>query len=178
VRGLPRERRDGGTSPVPESARLRRGDSDLAVYKVMRDGIPQTGMAPIPMSSQQRWQVIGCLRTLHLASSNRHGQELPPADINVSAEQIRTAGSRADQWLTYSGSLDGRRYTPLAESTPENVARLRVRWIRQLGPRKESTPLIVGGLIFTTDPPSDVTVGSWPPVAGSCLERREDLFSQ
>ncbi len=77
----------------------------------------------------------------------------------MSSEQIRTAGSRTDQWLTYSGSLDGRRYTPLTEITPENVSRLRVRWIRQFGTsgsKIESTPIVVGGFVFTTEPPSDV----------------------
>ena len=55
------------------------------------------------MTSQERWQVIGYLRTLQLATSDKHTEQLPPIDIQVSTEQIRTAGSRPDQWLTYSG---------------------------------------------------------------------------
>jgi alcohol dehydrogenase (cytochrome c) len=148
----------GGLAPALNRSMLRHGDGDLAMYKVVRDGIPQTGMAPVAISILQRWQVIGYLRTLQLAASSRYSNSLPPIDIHVSNEQIRTAGSAQDQWLTYSGTLDGRRYTPLNEITPENVSRLRLRWIHQFGTstaKIESTPIVVGGFIFTTEPPSD-----------------------
>jgi alcohol dehydrogenase (cytochrome c) len=147
----------GALAPALNHAVLKHGDSDLAIYKVVRDGIPQTGMAPLAMSIQQRWQVIGYLRSLQLASS-RNADPLLSMDIDVSPEQIR-AGSRPDQWLTYSGSLDGRRYTPLNEITIQNVSHLKIRWIRQFstsGSDIEATPLVVGGFIFTTLPPSDV----------------------
>jgi len=149
----------GGLAPALNHSMLRHGDSDLAMYKVVRDGIPQTGMTPVTVSIQERWQVIGYLKALQLAASSRYADLLPPIDIHVSNEQIRTAGSAQDQWLTYSGTLDGRRYTPLNEITPQNVSRLRLRWIRQFGTstaKIESTPIVVGGFIFTTLPPSDV----------------------
>ena len=82
-------------------------------------------------------------------------------NIHVSSEQLLSAGSKSDEWLTYSGSFDGRRYTPLAEITTSNVSKLRVRWVRQFDlnepdPIIEATPLVVGGVIFTTLPASDV----------------------
>jgi alcohol dehydrogenase (cytochrome c) len=150
----------GGHAPQLNRSGFSHGDSDLAVYKVVRDGIPQTGMAAVAMSPQERWQVIGYLKTLQLGASSQSTDQLPPIDIQVGTEQIRTAGSKQDEWLTYSGSLDGRRYTPLTEIAPGNVSRLRVRWIRQFGAsessRSEATPIVVGGVIFTTEPPSDV----------------------
>jgi alcohol dehydrogenase (cytochrome c) len=149
----------GGHAPRLNRSGLSHGDSGLAIYKVVRDGIPQTGMAPVTMSAQERWQVIGYLRTLQLATSSRYTEQAAPINIQVSSEQIRTAGSKPDQWLTYSGSLDGRRYTPLTEINPENVSRLRVRWIRQFDTteaKSESTPIVVDGVIFNTEPPSDV----------------------
>jgi alcohol dehydrogenase (cytochrome c) len=149
----------GGHAPRLDRSGLGHGDSDLAIYKVVRDGIPQTAMAPVLISPQERWQVIGYLRTLQLGTSSRYTEQFAPVNINVSSEQIRTAGSQPDQWLTYSGSLDGRHYTPLTEITPENVPRLRVRWIRQFDTseaRTESTPIVVGGFVFITEPPSDV----------------------
>ena len=148
----------GGHGPSLNRSGLRHGDSDLAIYKIVRDGIPQTAMAAVAMSLQERWQVIGYIRTLQLAASNQGTEELPPVDIQVSSQQIR-AGSAPDQWLTYSGSLDGRRYTPLTEISPQNVSRLRVRWIHQVDASEskiESTPIVVDGVVFTTEPPSDV----------------------
>jgi len=149
----------GAVAPALNRSALRHGDSDLAMYKVMRDGIPQTGMAPVPMLPQERWQVIGYIRALQFAASSRYAQTVAPIDVHVSDEQIRAAGSAQDRWLTYSGTLDGRRYTPLKEINTENVGRMRLRWIRQFGAsstRIEATPVVVGGFIFTTDPPSDV----------------------
>jgi alcohol dehydrogenase (cytochrome c) len=149
----------GGQAPRLNRSGLGHGDSELAIYKVVRDGIPQTGMAAVAMSPQERWQVVGYLKTLQRTASSQSTGQLPPIDIQVTSEQIRTAGSRPDQWLTYSGSLDGRRYTPLTEITAENVSRLRVRWVRQFGAsesKSESTPIVVGGVIFRTEPPSDV----------------------
>ena len=146
----------GGLAPSLNHSVLRHGDSDLAMYKVIRDGIPQTGMAPVAISMQQRWQVVGYLRTLQLATSSRKA-DLHPIDTRVSYEQIRTGGA-PDQWLTYSGTLDGRRYTPLSEINTENVSRMRLRWIHQFGTstgKIESTPIVAGGFIFTTLPPSD-----------------------
>jgi alcohol dehydrogenase (cytochrome c) len=149
----------GGLAPALNHSILKHGDSDLAIYKVVRDGIQRTGMAAVSMSMQERWQVVGYLRALQFAASGRYAESAPPIDIHVTSEQIRTAGSAQDQWLTYSGTLDGRRYIPLKEITPENVSRLRLRWIRQFGistGKIESTPIVAGGFIFTTEPPSDV----------------------
>jgi alcohol dehydrogenase (cytochrome c) len=149
----------GGLAPALDHSILKHGDSDLAIYKVVRDGIPRTGMAPVGMSMEQRWQVIGYIRALQFATASRYAGTLAAINVHISDEEIRTADSKQDQWVTYSGTLDGRRYTPLKEITPENVSRLRLRWIRQFGAaatRIEATPVVVGGFVFITDPPSDV----------------------
>jgi len=152
----------GAHAPALNRSGLSHGDSDLALYKVVRGGIPDTAMPVIAMTPRERWQVVGFLRTLQLATSSQHLEQSPAIDIQVSSDLIRTAGCRPDQWLTYSRSLDGQRYAPLNEITPENVSRLRVRWIRQFGTtesansRSESTPIVAGGVIFTVEPPADV----------------------
>lgn len=147
----------GDTGPPLNHTALKHGDSDLAIYKVIRDGVPGTAMHAPSLSMVQRWQVVGYVRQLQ-----NHGVGLSagkaPLDIEVSSEQILSAGSKTDEWLTYSGSLDGHRYTPLNQITPANVSQLRIRWVRQFDttlPSIESTPIVVGGVIFTTEPPSD-----------------------
>jgi len=143
----------GGHAPSLNRSGLARGDSDLAMYKVGRDGISQTGMVGIAMPPLERWQVIGYIKTLWPGDSAIWTRRSLPGDLGVTGEQLRTAGTRPDEWLTYSGSLDGRRYTPLSEITPENVSRLRLRWVKQFGTsesRNESTPIVFGGIIFTT----------------------------
>jgi alcohol dehydrogenase (cytochrome c) len=136
------------------------GDSDLAIYKAVRDGIPNSPMIVPTLTVTERWQVVGYVRMLQLSDPKHAGNDKPAVTLQVTNDQILAAGSKSDEWLTYSGSLDGRRYSPLTEITPANVSQLRVRWVRQFDPGEgnasAATPLVVGGMMFTTDPPSNV----------------------
>ncbi len=149
---------DGRGALAPSLAQFgyKRGDSDLSIYRILTDGIPGTAMVSSDLSFVERWQVIGYLRTLQFHSNN---DELPPLNIEVSSEQIRSADDSPGEWLTYSGSLNGWRYSRLSEITPANVSQLHVRWIHQSSssePKFESTPLVVGDTIFATEPPATV----------------------
>lgn len=151
---------DGGGFHGPPLNRpgLKHGDSDLAIYKVLRDGIPGTDMLAPEISFLERWQLVGFVKSLQAHRLVDQSSEANIPKISVSAERVRSAGSRTDEWITYSGSIDGHRYSPLSEITPQNVSRLRVRWISQFDtPERtiESTPLVVGGVIFITEPPSN-----------------------
>lgn len=151
----------GGTvGPALNHFGLKHGDSDLDIYRVLRDGVPNTAMRAPGISMVERWQLVGYLRQLQLHGIGLVGLGAgrTPLDIEVDSEQILSAGSKTDEWLTYSGSLDGHRYTPLDQITPANVSQLRIRWVRQFDtslPTIEATPLVVGGVIFITEPPSD-----------------------
>jgi len=103
--------------------------------------------------------VISYLTDLMVHGNSITNGEKKPLNIYVSAEQLSHAGSRPDEWLTYSGSVDGRRYTPLSEINASNVSQLHMRWIQQfdsLDPVVESTPLVANGTIFVTEPPSSI----------------------
>lgn len=147
----------GDIGPPLNHTALRHGDSDLAIYKVIRDGVPNTAMHAPSMSMVQRWQLVGYVRQLQ--NQDVHSSTARASlGIQVSNEQVLAAGSKTDEWLTYSGSLDGHRYTPLNQITPANASRLRIRWVRQFDttlPSIEATPIVVNGVIFTTEPPSD-----------------------
>jgi alcohol dehydrogenase (cytochrome c) len=149
----------GGHGPALNHSGLKHGDSDLAIYKVVRDGVPDTAMVPVPLGFTERWQVVAYVRALQLKNVAQAENKAPPLDIRVSAEQILAAGSKTDAWLTYSGSLDGRRFSLLTELTPANVSQLQLRWVHQFDsnePTIEATPLVVKGVIFITEPPSSV----------------------
>ena len=151
---------DGAGGPVgPSLARsgYNHGDSDLAIYRAVRDGIAGTGMPSAHLSSHEVLQVTAYVKGLQAQLPEIEKPSLPA--INVSSQRLQAAGKNADEWLTYSGSYDGRRYTPLAEITPENVARLRVQWIKQFDINEqhiEATPLVVDGVIFFVPDPGHV----------------------
>lgn len=138
---------------------FKNGDSDLRIYKVLRDGVRNTEMVPTDLSFVERWQTVGYLRDLQLHASNKNILVHRPDIPTVTTQQIEGYESGPGDWLTYSGSLSGWRYTPLAEITPANVSNLRVRWIQQFrsdDTKYESTPLVVGDVIFITVPPAGV----------------------
>jgi alcohol dehydrogenase (cytochrome c) len=151
---------DGEGALGPSLARFgyKNGDSDTAVYRVLTDGLSGTAMVPTHLSFAERWQVIGYLRTLQLHSV-KSNQERRPLGIQVSSEQIMRADGSPGEWLTYSGSLSGWRYSSLSEIIPANVSKLRLRWVHQSDTNDvkfESTPLVVGNTIFATEPPATV----------------------
>ena len=67
------------------------------------------------------------------------------------------AGAQKGEWRTYGGDLANSRYSPLDQITRDNFNKLEVAWrfkTDALGPRPEfnyeSTPLMVGGVLYTT----------------------------
>ena len=151
---------DGRGSLGPSLAQFgyKNGDSDLAIYRVLTDGIAGTAMEATHLSFAERWQVVEYLRTLQFHSDNGD-EEQRPLNIQVRSEQIRGADDSPGEWLSYSGSLSGWRHSSLSEITPANVSQLRLRWVHQFGtsePKLESTPLVVQDIIFATEPPATV----------------------
>ena len=76
----------------------------------------------------------------------------------VTAERLVNAEAEPDNWLMYSGDYKSRRYTGLDQIDTTNVAGLKVRWVYQMAElgRAGTTPLVVDGVMYITEPPSSV----------------------
>lgn len=141
--------RGGSGGPSLARSGFNHGDSDLAIYEVVRDGIPGTAMPRAGLSLPELLRVTAYVKMLQ--AQLPEDEEPSKLAIDVSKERLQAAGKNTDEWLTYSGSYDGWRHTSLAEITPANVARLRARWIRQFDISQqniEATPLVINGVIF------------------------------
>src|SRR5208282_6742449 len=97
----------GSVGPSLTRSQYNHGDADLAIYKVLRDGIPGTAMQSAGLTAFGRLQVIAYLRTLKADSSEDRKPGTPPLAIQVSNERLQAAGTNPDEWLTYSGSYNG-----------------------------------------------------------------------
>jgi alcohol dehydrogenase (cytochrome c) len=77
----------------------------------------------------------------------------------VTYERILRADSEPGNWLTYSGNYSGHRYSRLDQIQTGNVARLKTAWVYQVDVlhKIETTPLVVDGIMYLSDPPSNVT---------------------
>jgi alcohol dehydrogenase (cytochrome c) len=149
----------GAFAPSLIRAEYNHGDSDFAIYKVLRDGVPDTAMQSVNLTLLERLQVISYLKALKSQQFEDGKPRASRLAIQVSNERLLAAGTRADEWLTYSGSYNGWRHTPTAEMTPANVAQLNMRWVKQFDINDsniEATPLVIDGTIFTTTDPGHV----------------------
>jgi alcohol dehydrogenase (cytochrome c) len=73
----------------------------------------------------------------------------------VPFQRILDADKEPGNWLTYSRTLDGNRYSPLAEVNAQNVAKLKVRWAFQFtDPRSEVSPIVIDNILYITGPNS------------------------
>ena len=73
-------------------------------------------------------------------------------------ERLLKAESEPQNWLTYSGSYKGWRYSKLDQINRRNVMDLRLAWAYQMPTthRIETTPLVVDGVMYISEPPSNV----------------------
>jgi alcohol dehydrogenase (cytochrome c) len=76
----------------------------------------------------------------------------------VSGERLLNAQNEPQNWLMYSGSYSGQRYSTLSQITPANAKDLEVKWVFQADSvqKLESTPLVVNGVLYLTQPPDDI----------------------
>lgn len=99
------------------------------------------------------------LRTLLLVSATGvlWGQAVSQQE-GVTFDRILHARNEPQNWLTYSGTELGQRYTPLNQITPANVKNLDLQWIWQAKSTEkfETTALVVDGVMYTVEAPDDV----------------------
>jgi alcohol dehydrogenase (cytochrome c) len=77
------------------------------------------------------------------------GQGLP-----VTYDRLLKADQEPGNWLMYSGTYNGWRYSRLNQITAQNVKNLRVKWLFQGRhvEKFETTPLVVDGVMYLTRP--------------------------
>ncbi len=96
------------------------------------------------------------------AANDPHKTEGTIAASNGSADATLAGAVPAGEWHAYGRTDAGQRYSPLAEITPKNVAKLQVAWhyhtgdVRQPGDTTETTyevtPLKIGNTVYLCTP--------------------------
>jgi alcohol dehydrogenase (cytochrome c) len=72
----------------------------------------------------------------------------------LTAARLVNAAREPQQWLTYSGTYNGQRYSGLSQIDRSNVQRLALQWVFQTGVKgdHETTPLVIDGVMYLTAP--------------------------
>jgi len=79
---------------------------------------------------------------------------------NVPYERILRSQSEPQSWLTYGGSYFSQQYSLLKQVNRQNVGSLKIAWMYQPSrpvANLESSPIVVDGIMYITEPPSTVT---------------------
>ena len=81
------------------------------------------------------------------------------AAAQVPYERVRDATSEPQSWLSYSGDYTAQRHSTLDRIDRDNVSELQPAWIYQIEARDafQATPLVADGVMYISEPPSDVT---------------------
>ena len=77
---------------------------------------------------------------------------------NVTFDRLLHPEKEPQNWLSYSGALNGQRHTLLNQITPANVKNLELQWVWQARSTEkfETTALVVDGVLYTIQAPDDV----------------------
>ncbi len=81
-----------------------------------------------------------------------------PSFSPVTWERLVNADEEPHNWLMYSGTFNSQRFSRLAQVDINSVANLELKWAYQLREldRAETTPLVVDGVMFITEAPSNL----------------------
>ena len=76
----------------------------------------------------------------------------------VTYERLLNPSKNSGDWITYSGTYAGWRYSPLDQIQRDNVRKLKVKWVYQMSVTHtvETTPLVADGVMYISEPPSNV----------------------
>ena len=76
----------------------------------------------------------------------------------VSFDRLLQADREPQNWLTYSGTYLGQRYSQLTQITPDNAKGLELQWVFQARSieKFEATALVVDGVMYTVQAPNDI----------------------
>jgi len=83
---------------------------------------------------------------------------ITPAFTPVTWERLVNAANEPENWLMYSATLDSQRHSRLDQINTGNVSQLEMKWAYQIPviDRAETTPLVVDGIMFITEAPSNL----------------------
>jgi alcohol dehydrogenase (cytochrome c) len=102
------------------------------------------------------WTVVAAI--IALTTWTLRGQTPSSSSSNpglpITYERLLKADQEPGNWLMYSNTYNGWRFSRLNQITPQNVKNLRIKWLFQgrHNEKFETTPLVVDGIMYLTRP--------------------------
>ena len=104
--------------------------------------------------------VVALLASVQLVTGQEQSSpnQMTAAFSPVTWERLLNAADEPHNWLMYSGTFDSQRHSRLDQIHNRNVGGLTLKWAYQIPQidRAETVPLVVDGVMFVTESPSNV----------------------
>ena len=102
--------------------------------------------------------VVALFASVQLVAGQEPSGGMAPLFSPVTWERLLNAADEPENWLMYSGTLDSQRFSGLDLIHNRNVGELELKWAYQIPEldRAETVPLVVDGVMFVTEAPSNV----------------------
>lgn len=146
-----------GTSQAPAlvGRAYKHGESDWALYRTIRYGVPNTAMAPHPLPDEQLWQLAAHLRILRAKSEGAPAMSKgdQPQSLPLPYAELQALQAPGEDWLTYSGTYNSQRNSSLDQINRGNVGQLSVKWVHQFEGETgfvEAAPIVRSGVMYVT----------------------------
>ncbi|MGH3420163.1 MAG: PQQ-binding-like beta-propeller repeat protein, partial [Streptosporangiaceae bacterium] len=152
----------GPGAPALAGRPLAHGETPWAIYRTIHYGVPGTGMPPHPLRRQQLWDLVGYVSSLR---APRDATRLPAAmvaklaAVDLPYEELARTSNAGNEWLTYSGSYSGDRFSTLTGINTQDVSKLALRWLYPFPGnlwKIECSPLVRDGIMYVTGPSGQV----------------------
>jgi len=106
---------------------------------------------PSRLSDSDVTDLVGYLGSLRGAATPGNATAGAPSSL-ITNRDLLDGLKDPTRWLTYSGTYDGHRHSPLTQITPANVDRLTAQWTFQTGQLGsfQTTPIVVDGVLYVT----------------------------
>ncbi|MEP7139121.1 MAG: PQQ-binding-like beta-propeller repeat protein [Caldimonas sp.] len=154
------EARGGAGGPSLHERVFKQGRSPWALYRTIAYGIPGTAMVGRTLPRDDTWQLVAYLQSTLSGPPGEDDDRGPRlAMAPVTAEELRNASARPEEWLTYAGTHDGQRHSRLKQISRDTVSHLHMVWQRQFPQsegRAKASPIVRGSTMFVTEPPNHV----------------------
>lgn len=147
----------GGGGDMGPSLReeLSHGNSDLSLFRTISDGLPGTPMRGVDLTEESIWQLVSFLRSLTGLRTDTGSEDLILPPLGLTYERLLNAHEDPGNWLMYSGTYNGHRHSRLSQINTGNAKDLKLKWAFKMQARSllETTPLVVGNLMYVTGEP-------------------------
>ncbi|HEX4268819.1 MAG TPA: PQQ-binding-like beta-propeller repeat protein [Steroidobacteraceae bacterium] len=152
----------GPGAPALVGRPLSHGEMPWSIYRTIHYGVAGTGMPPHPFSRLRLWELVAYVTSLRVPVQ---AKQIPAdmaaklAAVRVPYEELARATAAGNDWLTYSGSYSGDRFSTLTGINTQNVSRLALRWLYPFGSnlwKIECSPLVSNGIMYVTGPAGEV----------------------